>query len=63
MITKFNVGQTVLLKGLVKAIRINEDGKTFYFVKVNANREFALQENLDIEETELVCGWIGGDTE
>ena len=61
MKTRFNIGQTVLLKGLVKAIRINEDGKIFYFVTVNANREFALQENLDIEETELVCGWIGGE--
>ena len=60
MITKYDVGQTVLIKGCVKGLRISdEDNKLHYFIKLNGERAYSMQEYVDTYEDEIVCGWIG----
>lgn len=64
MITKYNIDQCVLFKGVIKGIRTDEDGRTYYFLKVKADRPQAWEENITVEEEQIVCGWVkGGDTE
>lgn len=58
MKTKYEINQTVLLRCVVKGIRIDEDGRTYYFLNAKANRPYAYEENMSVEEDQIVCGWI-----
>lgn len=62
MITKYDVGQTVLIKGYVKGLRVgDDDNKLHYFIKLNGERAYSMPEYVDTYEDEIVCGWIGGN--
>lgn len=63
MKTKFDVGQTVLIKGKVETILVDEEKKQYYLTVVMNDSLHGYTDKISVEESQIVCGWIGGDTE
>ena len=60
MITKYDVGQTVLIKAKVRGISIcDEDKRLTYYLKTNADRHYSSEDYIETVEENIVCGWIG----
>ena len=62
MQTKYDVGQCVLVRGVVKALRADESG-LHYLVSFSEETDPFRYADLSFEEKELVCGWIGEKNE
>ena len=62
MITKYDVGQTVLIKAKVEQILIADEGKTYYGIVIKTNDSFyTVDKSISVNADEIVCGWIGGN--
>lgn len=59
---KYDIDQTVLLQAKVKEVHVGVDGKVIYRVEVKTKDERRFSNRIDIfaEESQIVCGWIGG---
>ena len=63
MQTKYDANQHVLLRAKVHSIRIEPNEEPIYFVEVAGYDPYnPTYEHITAKESEIVCGWIGGDT-